>query len=159
MVLMADTLALPSLPVSALSLQPNSWLLRGDLDIVDLDDDTLAGLVHLRLRLQRAHGWWVLGGIFAAMASVLVVGLAVDSRLTFGAYAAAVASGTVGLGMFASWLQGSTFRRQARRAGLADVAADRLFVTAADADHWLEVIKQCGLTVSASDVASFVRQR
>lgn len=156
---MADTPALPSLPVTALSFAATSRLRHRELEIVDVDDGDLAGLVRLRLRLERAHGWWVLGGIVAALASVIVVGVVVDSRLTFGAYAAAVASGTVGLGMAASWLQGSTFRREARRIGLSTTAADRLFVVAVDADHWLKVIERCGLSVTASDVASFVRQR
>jgi len=154
---MADTPALPSLPVTALSFAASSRLRHRELE--NVDDGALAALVRLRLRLERAHGWWVLGGIFAALASVVVVGVVVDSRLTFGAYAAAVASGTVGLGMAASWLQGSTFRREARRIGLSTTAADRLFVVAVDADHWLKVIERCGLTVSASDIASFVRQR
>lgn len=128
-------------------------------EIADVDDHVLAALVRLRLQLERHHGWWLLGGVVGALASVVLVGAVVDSRLAFGAYAAAVASGTVGLGVFVSWLQAQQFRRAAQLAGLSSTATERLFVVAADADHWLQVIERCGLTVSANDIAAFIRQR
>ncbi len=154
---MADLPALPSSSVAAFTtgFASGRWAGR---DLADVDDHVIAALVHLRLRLERSLGWWVFGGVLAALASVVVVGIAVDSRLTFGAWAAAVASGTVGLGVAASWLQSVTFRRAALQAGLSAAAAEQLFLVAADTDHWLAVIEHCGLTVTAGEVASFVRQ-
>lgn len=157
---MADTpmSSLPSLPVSAFTLALQPLPPARERLIHDVDDQELASLVRLRLQLDQLHGWWVLGGVLLALASVVAVGVACDSRLALGAYAAAVASATVGVGVFATWLQGSTFRRRARDIGLSNAEADRLFIAAADADHWLGVMQHCGLTVTASEIAAFVRK-
>ncbi len=154
---MADS-PMPSLPVSAFALALQPLAPAPERLIHDVDDHELASLVRLRLQLDQLHGWWVLGGVLLALASVVAVGVACDSRLALGAYAAAVASATVGVGMFATWLQGSTFRRRARDIGLSNAEADRLFIAAADADHWLGVMHHCGLPVTASEIAAFVRK-
>ena len=85
------------------------------------------------------------------------VGAVVDSRFAFGAWAAAVASGTVWLGALANWAQGAVFRRHAAEARLSPDAAARLFRAARDADHWIEVLKACGQRPSHAELASFVR--
>lgn len=154
---MADT-PMPSLPVSAFTLALQPLAIARTRSIHDVDDDELAALVRLRLHLDQLHGWWVLGGLLLALASVVAVGVACDSRLALGAYAAAVASATVGVGMFATWLQGSTFRRRASDIGLSDSEADRLFIAAGEADHWLGVMQHCGLPVTAGEIAAFVRK-
>ncbi len=148
----------PSLPVSTFSLALHPLAPARERLIHDVDDHELAALVRLRLHLDQLHGWWVLGGVLLALASVVAVGVACNSRLVLGAYAAAVASATVGVGLFATWLQVSTFRRRAHEIGLSGAEADRLFVAAADADHWLGVMQHCGLPVTASEIAAFVRK-
>lgn len=147
----------PSLPVSAVSLGM-TWLRQRELDVKDADDAVIAGLVKVRLDLHRSHGWLLLGCIFAALASVVAVGVSIDSRLAFGTYAAAVASGTVGLGFVAERLSFAMFRRKARAQGLSDDAAAKLFAAAEDAEHWLDVLKSCGHAPSDRELASFVRR-
>ncbi len=148
----------PSLPVAHFSLGSPVLSLR-ELEVVDVDDSLLAGLVRVRLALHKGHGWLLLGCIFVALASVVAVGVTVESRLAFGTYAAAVASCTVGLGFVAERLSFHLFRRRAHACGLSDDACERLFAAAADADHWLDVLKTCGHAPSDRELASFVRQR
>jgi hypothetical protein len=128
-----------------------------ELALKDVGDDALASLIELRLRLERAHGWWLMGAMAGALLSVVVVGVVVGSSVVFGAYAAAVASGTVLLGVGAQWAQEAVFRRQAMLAGLSHDAAHRLFRAAADADHWIGVLRGCGQAPSPAELASFVR--
>lgn len=129
-----------------------------ELSLTDVSDDTLAALVELRLRLERAHGWWLMGAMAAALLSVVAVGVVIDSRAVFGGYAAAVASGTVLLGVAANWAQESVFRRHATLFGLSPDAAHRLYRAAADADHWIGVLRGCGSAPSRAELASFVRE-
>ena len=144
----------PVLPVSLWSAQA---LTIPELKLSELNDDTLASLVELRLRLERAHGWWLMGAMAAALLSVVAVGVVVDSRAVFCGYAAAVASGTVLLCVAANWAQEAVFRRHATLAGLSEDAAHRLYRAAADADHWIGVLKGCGTAPSRAELASFVR--
>ncbi|MDP2341611.1 MAG: hypothetical protein Q8O67_11690 [Deltaproteobacteria bacterium] len=148
----------PVLPVAALSLQ-SAIFRTHELEVVDVDDAVLAGLVRLRLALDRSHGWLLLGCIFVALASVIAVGVTVESRLAFGAYAAAVAAGTVGLGFVAERLSFGLFANRAGACGLSRDASERLFVAATDADHWLDVLTSCGHAPTDHELASFVRQR
>lgn len=147
----------PSLPVSALSMGLTD-LRRRELDVKDADDAVIAALVRVRLELHKSHGWLLLACIFAALGSVVAVGVTVDSRLAFGTYAAAVAAGTVGLGFVAERLSFGLFRRRARSLGLSDEASVKLFAAAEDAEHWLDVLKSCGHTPSDRELASFVRR-
>ena len=147
----------PSLPVSALSLGLTTLTAR-ELDVADVDDAVVARLVRVRLALHRSHGWLLLGCIFVALASVVAVGVTVDSRVAFGTYAAAVACGTVGLGFVAERLSFGMFRQQARAQGLYDDAVVKLFAAAEDAEHWLDVLKSCGHAPSDKELASFVRR-
>jgi hypothetical protein len=148
--------SLPALPVPAWStpaLDPNHVITR----LIDAADADIAGLVELRLRLERLHAWWLLGAMGAALLSVIVVGAVFDSRFVFGAWATAVASGTVWLGALAHWAQRAVFRHHAVACGLSVDVADRLFRAAADADHWLSVLDGCGHRPSPAELASFVR--
>lgn len=146
---------LPALPVPAWSsLALGCGSPRTLADAADVD---IASLVHVRMRLERLHAWWLLGAMLMALLSVIVVGAAVDSRFAFGAWATAVASGTVWLGALAHWGQRAVFRRHALAVGLSGDAADRLFRAAADADHWLSVLDGCGQRPSPAELASFVR--
>jgi hypothetical protein len=123
----------------------------------DVDSRTLARLVRLRHELEQHQGWLLLGLIGVALASVVAVGLSVDSRLAFGAYAGAVAAGAVGLGFVADRLGYGWFRRRALSAGLSDRASDQLFRSATDAGHWIDVLRSCGHAPSDDEVAAFVR--
>lgn len=148
--------SLPALPVSAWStpaLDTHPIIHR----LEDAADADVAGLVQLRLRLERLHAWWLLAAMGAALLSVIVVGAVVDSRFVFGAWATAVASGTVWLGALAHWGQRAVFRYHAQACGLSVEVADRLFRAAADADHWLSVLEGCGHHPSPAELASFVR--
>jgi hypothetical protein len=151
----------PAEPVAPLSL--GSLLLCAplprELEIADVDSRTLAVLVRLRHDLELHHGWVLLGCIGVALASVAAVGVSVESRLVFGAYAVAVACGTVGLGFVADRLGYSWFRRRARASGLSDGACERLFAAAGDAGHWMDVLGACGHVPSDDEVAGFVRKR
>jgi hypothetical protein len=130
-----------------------------ELGVADIDNRTLARLVRLRHQLEQHQGWLLLGLIGAALVSVVAVGVSVESRLAFGAYAAAVAAGAVGLGFVADRLGFGLFRRQALLAGLSERAASHLFRAAADAGHWMDVLRSSGHAASDEEVATFVRQR
>jgi hypothetical protein len=146
---------LPTLPVPAWS----ALALAGapPRTLADAADVDIASLVQARMRLERLHAWWLLGAMGVALLSVIVVGATVESRFAFGAWATAVASGTVWLGALAHWGQRAVFRRQALGVGLSVDAADRLYRAAADADHWLAVLEGCGQRPSPAELASFVR--
>jgi hypothetical protein len=146
----------PVLPVPAWS-SAALGLARRELTLAEVDDSELARLVNLRRRLEHQHGWWLLAAMAAAVLAVVVGGAVVDSRFAFGALATAVASGTVWLGVLATWAQGAVFRRQAREVRLSPEATARLFRAARDADHWIEVLKSCGQRPSHAELASFVR--
>ena len=146
----------PVLPVSAWS-SAALGLARRELTLAEVDDSELARLVNLRRRLEHQHGWWLLAAMAAAVLAVVVGGAVVDSRFAFGALATAVASGTVWLGVLATWAQGAVFRRQAREVRLSPEATARLFRAARDADHWIEVLRSCGQRPSHAELASFVR--
>jgi hypothetical protein len=147
----------PTWPGSALSLGLSA-LHHRELEVADVDDHVLAGLVRVRLELHKGHGWLLLACIFVALASVVAVGVTVDSRLAFGTYAAAVAAGTVSLGVVAEGVSVAFFRRRTAAGGLSDDASAKLFAAAADAEHWLDVLKSCGHAPSDRELASFVRK-
>lgn len=147
---------LPVLPVPAWSATALG-LVGQELSLSEVSDGELARLVELRRRLEHQHGWWLMGAMAVALLSVVGVGAVVDSRFAFGAWAAAVASGTVWLGALANWAQGAVFRRHAAESRLSPEAAARLFRAARDADHWIEVLKACGQRPSHAELASFVR--
>ncbi len=151
----------PRFPVAPLSLAGSALVARAprELAIGDVDDATLARLVRLRHELEQQHGWLLLGLIGIALASVVAVGVSVDSRLAFGAYAGAVAAGAVGLGFVADRVGYGLFRRRALLAGLSEVATAELFRTAADAGHWMDVLRSCGQAATDVEVAAFVRRR
>lgn len=115
--------------------------------------------MRVRQDLHRSHGWLLLGCIFVALASVVAVGLGVDSRVAFGTYAAAVASATAGLSFVAERLNLALFRRRAMAAGLSGEASERLFGAAADAEHWLSVLRTCNHVPTDTELATFVRKR
>jgi hypothetical protein len=151
----------PRFPVAPLSLAGAALVVRGprELAIDDVDDATLARLVRLRHALEQQQGWLLLGLIGVALGSVVAVGVSVDSRLTFGAYAGAVAAGAVGLGFVADRVAYGLFRRRALLEGLSDNATAELFRSAADAWHWMDVLRSCGHAPGDAEVAKFVRRR
>jgi hypothetical protein len=151
----------PRFPVAPLSLADVASASRPprELTIDDVDSATLARLVRLRHELEQHHGWLLLALIGAALASVVAVGVSVESRLVFGAYAAAVAAGAVGLGFVADRVGFGLFRRRALLAGLSEKATTQLFRSAADAGHWMDVLRSCGQAASDDEVATFVRKR
>lgn len=155
------TPTLPVQPVAPLSLAGAALgaLLPREFEVDDVDSRSLATLVRLRHDLETHHGWLLLGCIGVALASVVGVGVSVESRLIFGAYAVAVAVGTVGLGFVADRLGYGLFRHRARAAGLSDDACARLFSAAADAGHWMDVLTSCGHVPSDDEIAGFVRHR
>lgn len=147
----------PTLPVKAWST-PGLVGIAPPTDLDDVADEEVAALVTLRLRLERLHAWWLLGAMFLALLSVLVVGAVVDSRFVFGAWATAVATGVVWLGAVTPWAQRAVFLRQATACGLSADVADQLFVAAVDAAHWVSVLETCGHRPSQAELASFVRR-
>jgi hypothetical protein len=153
--------SLPVQPVAPLSLAGGALraLLPRELELVDVDSRTLATLVRLRHQLEQHHGWLLLGCIGLALASVAAVGVSFESRLVFGAYAVAVACGTIGLGFVADRVGYGLFCRRARAAGLSDGACQRLFAAAGDAGHWMDVLRSCGHAPSDDEIAGFVRPR
>ena len=149
---------LPSLPVSGLPQGTAVLAVRPVRRLQALDDSSLADLVRLRLRLERSHGWVLLGCIALALATVIAVGLTVDSRTIFGVYAAAVATASVVLGFAADAVSRAIFLRGSRDIGLDDGDSERLFLTAREADHWVNVLSTCGEDVSDHELAAFVRR-
>lgn len=127
--------------------------------MLDVADPAVAVLVRLRMTVERSHGWVLLACIFLTLASVVLVGAAVKNPFTFGAYAAAVAASTVGLGFVSERLCYGFFRSRARAAGLSEAACEGLFRAAADAEHWLDVLRACGHEPSDAEIAGFIRSR
>jgi hypothetical protein len=152
---------IPRLPVAPWSVSGCALVVKlpRELSVDDVDSCTLARLVRLRHQLDQHHGWLLLGVIALVLASVAVVGVSVDSRLAFGAYAAAVTAGAVGMGFVVDRLGYGWFRRVALGAGLSESAAAALFQSGADAGHWIDVLRACGHTPSDDEVAAFVRGR
>ncbi|MBM4282980.1 MAG: hypothetical protein FJ137_20240 [Deltaproteobacteria bacterium] len=152
---------IPRLPVAPLSLSGTALDARAprELAVDDVDSATLAALVRLRHGLEQHHGWLLLGLIVLAMASVVGLGLSIESRLAIGAYAAAVALGAVGLGFVADRVGYGLFLRRARDAGLSERASAQLFRSAGNAGHWIDVLRACGHAPDDDEVAAFIRGR
>lgn len=149
----------PVLPVAAFAAPAGLVERHRELAVADLSDEVLASLVRVRLDLVRAHGWVLLACIAAALACVGVVGVGVDSRVVFGACATAAACGSVGLGFVAERLSQLWFRAYATPCGLSAAAADELFLRAAEADHWQEVLAACDHAPTDEELARFVREQ
>jgi hypothetical protein len=129
-----------------------------ELDIHEVDPGVLAALVRTRIALEKGRGWLLLSGLVTTVAAVVVLGLAVQSKVALGVLAPLVASVPFAVGLFAdrgSWL---AFERLARAQGLSECASRRIFEGALGADQWIAVLTECGRAPSDGEIARFVVQ-
>jgi hypothetical protein len=146
----------PNLPVAPWATALPTPAPFRELEIHEVDERVVAGLVRARLALEKGRGWLLLTGLVTTVAAVVGLGVSVQSKVVLGVLAPLVASVPFSVGLFAERAAWLTFQRLARGQGLSERASRRVFDGALGADHWIAVLTSCGRAPSDGEIARFV---
>lgn len=145
-----------SAPVSALALGVPKMAAFAGRSISDLSPQSLAGLIHFRLGLQRAQGWAVFGAFAAAFAGIYALSGHLRSELLLGSYAAAVACLAATSATVVERSGRLVFVGRARREGMSEEAARLLYDRAKNAGPLVDVLRTLNREPQVDDLLRFV---
>ncbi len=124
--------------------------------IGEIPPKAIATLIHFRLGLQRAQGWAVFGAFAAAFAGIYALSGHLRSELLLGTYAAAVACLAATSATVVERGGRLVFVGRARREGMSDEAAQRLYDRAKHAGPLVDVLRTLNREPQVGDLVRFV---